>query len=60
MVVFIEMDYQYVFSLNLMNNSTQLKDREMKLLVLLFLIILEMRSSAALECATCVCFLSKL
>ena len=60
MVVFIEMDYQYVFSLNVMNNSTQLKDREMKLLVLLFLIILEMRSSAALECATCVCFLSKL
>ena len=60
MVVFIEMDYQYVFSLNLMNNSTQLKDREMNLLVLLFLIILEMRSSATLECATCVCFLSKL
>ena len=43
-----------------MNNSTQLKDREMKLLVLLLLIILEMRSSAALKCATCVCFLSKL
>ena len=38
-----------------MNNSFQLKDRELRLLVLFLLIILEMRSSAALECAACVC-----
>ena len=39
-----------------MNNSFQLKDRELQLLVLFLLIILEMRSSAALECAACVFF----
>ena len=49
----------YVFS-NTMNNSAQLKDRELRLFVLFFLIILEMRSSAASECAACVCFLRKL
>ena len=43
-----------------MNSSAQLKDRELRLSVLFFLIILEMRSSAALECAACVCFLRKL
>ena len=66
MVVFIEMGYQAicVFT-NTMNSSAQLKDRELRLLVLFLLIILllytiEMRSSAALECATFVCFLRKL
>ena len=44
---------------NKMNNSAQLKDRELRLLVLLFLIILEMSSSAALECGACVCFFGK-
>ena len=39
-----------------MNKSFQLKDRELRLLVLVLLIILEMRSSAALECAACVFF----
>ena len=43
-----------------MNNSAHLKDRELQLLHLFLLIILEMRSSAALECAACVCFLTKL
>ena len=40
-----------------MNNSVQLKDRERRMLVLFLLIILEMRSVLALECAGCVCFL---
>ena len=39
-----------------MNNSFQLKNRELRLLVLFLLIITEMRFSAALECAACVCF----
>ena len=39
-----------------MNNRAQLKERELRLLVLFLLIILEMRSEAALECAACVCF----
>ena len=43
-----------------MNNRAQLKERELRLLILFLLIILEMRSSAALECAACVCFLKKL
>ena len=43
-----------------MNSSAQLKDRELRLSVLFLLIILEMRSSAGLECAACVCFLRKL
>ena len=38
-----------------MNNSFQVKYRELWLLVLFLLIILEMCSSAALECAACVC-----
>ena len=41
---------------NLVNNSFQLKDRELRLLVLFLLIILEMSSLAALEWAACVCF----
>ena len=41
---------------NLVNNSFQLKDRELRLLVLFLLIILEMISLAALEWAACVCF----
>ena len=45
---------------NTMNNSAPFKDRELWLLVLFLLIILEMRSSAALECAAFVCFLRKL
>ena len=43
---------------NTMNNSVQLKDEELRLLVFL-LIIQEMRSSAALESATWVCFLGE-
>ena len=43
-----------------MNNSAQFKDRELRLLALFLLIILEMRSSAALECAAFACFLRKL
>ena len=39
-----------------MNNSVQPKDSELRLFVLFLLIILELRSSAALECAACVCF----
>ena len=39
-----------------MNNSFQLKNRVLRLLVLFLLIITEMRFSAALECAACVCF----
>ena len=42
-----------------MNNSAQLKKRELRLLVLLLLIILEMDSSAALECDACVCIFRK-
>ena len=54
MVVSIKMGYQCVFT-NLMNNSFQFKYRELRLLVLFLLITLEMRSSASLECAACVC-----
>ena len=43
-----------------MNNSAQFKDRELRLLLLFWLIMLEMRFSAALECAAFVCFLRKL
>ena len=57
MAVSIKMGYQICVFTNLMNNSFQLKDRELWLLVLFLLIILEMRSSAALECAACICFL---
>ena len=52
MVVSIKMGYQCVFT-NLMNNSFQFKYRELRLLVLFLLIVLEMRSSASLECAAC-------
>ena len=45
---------------NTINNSAQLKDREMQLFVLFLLIILKMCSSEALECAAFVCFLRKL
>ena len=45
---------------NTINNSAQLKDRDLRLLLLFLLIILEMCSSAALECAAFVCFLRKL
>ena len=45
------------FFTNTINNSAQLKNRELRLLVLFLLIILEMHSSAALECAGWVCFL---
>ena len=55
MVVSIKIGYQCVFCFNLMNNSFLLKYRELRLLALFLLIILEMRSSAALECAACVC-----
>ena len=42
-----------------MNNCVYLKGRELQLLDLFFLIILEMRPWAALECAACVCFFDK-
>ena len=41
-------------------NSSHLKDRELRVLVLFLLIILEMRFSAALEYAAWGCFLRKL
>ena len=44
---------------NIMNNCVYLKGRELQLLDLFFLIILEMRPWAALECAACVCFFDK-
>ena len=44
---------------NTVNNSAHLKDRELQLLDLFLLIILEMHPSAALECVACVCFLTK-
>ena len=59
MAVSIKMGYQICVFTNLMNNSFQLKDRELWLLVLFLLIILEMRSSAALECAACICLFQK-
>ena len=43
-----------------MNNSAQLKDRELRMLFLFLLIILEMRSLLALECAAYVCVFRKL
>ena len=51
-MVSIEMGYQYVSSLT-MNKSVQLKERELRLLALFLLIILEMRSSATLEYTAC-------
>ena len=46
---------------NILDNSAQLKEKELRLLVVLVLLIIrEMRSSAVLECATCVCFFRKL
>ena len=54
-MISIEMGYQYVSSLTswtVVPNS--------RLLVLFLLIILEMLSSAVLECAACVCFFRKL
>ena len=46
---------------NIMNNSAQLKDSELRRLVLLFfLVILEMCSLLTLECAPCVWFFRKL
>ena len=54
MVISIKMGYQCVLT-NLMNNSFQFKYRELRLLVLFLLIILEMHSSESLECAACVC-----
>ena len=42
-----------------MDNSAPLKYRELRVVVLFLLIILEMRSSVALECAASVCFLKK-
>ena len=41
-------------------NSSHLKDRELRVLVLFLLIILEMRFSEALGCAAWGCFLRKL
>ena len=41
---------------NIMNNSAQLKDRELWMLVLFLLIILEICSLLTLKCAACVCF----
>ena len=38
---------------NIIDNGAQLKDRELQLLALFLLILLEMLSSAVLECATC-------
>ena len=49
----------FVFT-NIMNNCVQLKKIEPWLLVLFLLIILEMHSSVAMECAACVCFFKKL
>ena len=43
-----------------MNNSAQLKDRELQMIVFFSLIILEMRSFLAVECAACVRFFRKL
>ena len=45
---------------NIMNNSAKLKDRELRMIVLIVLVILEIHSLLALECATCVCLISKL
>ena len=45
---------------NIMNNSAQLKYRELRMLVLFLLIMLEMRSLLTLECAACVCCFRKL
>ena len=45
---------------NIMKNRAQLKERELRLLVLFLLIILGMRSSTTLECAASVCILKKL
>ena len=42
-----------------MNNSVQLKDRKLQMLVLFLLIILGMHSLLALECAACICFFRK-
>ena len=44
---------------NIMNNSAQLKYRELRMLVLFLLIMLEMRSLLTLECAACVCCFRK-
>ena len=43
-----------------MSTSAQLKDPELRMLVLFLLIILEMRSLLALKCATFVSFFRKL
>ena len=45
---------------NIMNNSAQFKDRELRILVLFLSIIPEMRSLLTLECAACVCVFRKL
>ena len=45
---------------NIMNNSAKLKDRELRMIVLIVLVILEIHSLLALECATCVCLIRKL
>ena len=45
---------------NIMNKSAQLRNRELRLLALFLLTILEMRSSATLEYAACFCFFRKL
>ena len=42
-----------------MTNSAQLKDRKLRMLVLFLLIILEICSLLALECATSICFFRK-
>ena len=41
---------------NIMNNSVELRDRELQLFVLFFVNYIKMRSSVALECAVCVFF----
>ena len=43
-----------------MDDSVSHKDRELQLLVVLFLFMPEMHSSVALECVACVSFLRKL
>ena len=45
---------------NIMINSAKLKDRELRMIVLIVLVILEIHSLLALECATCVCLIRKL
>ena len=50
-MIFIEVGYQLCFLTNIMDDNVPLRDREMQLIDLNLLIILEMRSSSALESA---------